>query len=104
MGLNLFSFSKKPSATVQRLPSGSLTVDPNGRIVAGTVPSTFPQAVLKEIAMDLLSLFREARAAQVPLTEFEIHFASLHITARELRGGAIIFFSPKTSLPGTPGN
>jgi hypothetical protein len=41
----------------------------------------------------------------MPLAEVSIHFASLHITARELRGGAIIFlfpqaaFSPITTRP-----
>ena len=39
----------------------------------------------------MLLLFREAREAQMPLAEVSIHFASLRITAREMRGGAIIF-------------
>jgi hypothetical protein len=39
------------------------------------------------------------------MAEVSLHFASLHITARELRGGAIIFlfpqaaFSPTTTAP-----
>jgi hypothetical protein len=41
-------------------------------------------------------LFRQARDAQMPLAEFSIHFASLRITAREMRGGAVIFLSPRT--------
>jgi len=50
-------------------------------------------------------LFREARDAQMPLAELTLHYASLRITARELRGGAIIFlfpqaaFSPTTTAP-----
>jgi hypothetical protein len=44
----------------------------------------------------VLRLFRESRAAQFPISEFNLQFASLHITAREMRGGAIIFLSVKT--------
>jgi hypothetical protein len=90
--LNLFSRS---DAAVQRLPSGSLTVDANGRIVATTVSSSYPEELLQEIANEVLALFREARAAQMPMLEVNIHFASLLVSAREMRGGAIIFLSPR---------
>jgi hypothetical protein len=58
--------------------------------------------MLNEIGMEVLRLFREARNAQLPLSEFKIHFASLHITAREARGGAIIFLQPATTPFTTP--
>lgn len=90
--MKLFSRS---SAAVQRLPSGSLTVDRHGRIVTSTVSSSYPTELLREIGNEVLLLFREARAAQLAFTELALHFASLQITARELRGGAIIFLSPK---------
>ena len=64
-------------------------------MVTSTVSSGYPQELLHDIGRDVLPLFREARAAQMPLAEFSIHFASLRITARELRGGAIIFLSRK---------
>lgn len=92
--LNLFS---KSGAAVQRLPAGSFTVDRQGNIVTSTVSSSYPTELLREIAAEVLNVFAEARTAQVPLTEFNIHFASLQITARELRGGAIVFLSPKTN-------
>ena len=92
--LNLFS---KPRPTLQRLPSGSLTVDREGHIVTTTVSSSYPEDLLHEIADEVLRLFQEARKAHLPLTEFRIHFASLHITAREARGGAMIFLSPVLS-------
>ena len=38
----------------------------------------------------------------MPLGEVSIHYASLRITARELRGGAIIFLFPLTAQ--TPTN
>ena len=91
--LNLFS---RTGAAVQRLPSGSLTIDRNGNIVATTVSSKYSTALLRDIAAQVMGLFRGAQTAQIPLSELNIHFASLHITAKELRGGAIVFLSPKT--------
>jgi len=95
--MGILKFFSKSSATLQRLPNGSLTVDRNGRVVTTTVSSSYPQHLLREVAMDVLRLFQEAREAQMPLSEINIHFASLQVTARELRGGAIIFLSPKTA-------
>jgi len=34
----------------------------------------------------------------MPLAEVSINFVSLRITARELRGGAVIFLFPQTAL------
>ncbi len=89
-------------AAVQQLPSGSVTVNPQGRIVTSTVSSAYPPALLREIGREVLTLFREAREAQMPLAEVSIHYASLRVTARELRGGAIIFLSPQTTLLPAP--
>lgn len=90
--LSLFS---KPSPGVQVLPSGTVTVDRNNKILATTVSSACSEDVLQEIGDQVLTLFRQARKAQLPLSELTIHFSSLKITARELRGGAIIFLAPK---------
>lgn len=89
-------------AAVQQLPSGSVTVNPQGRIVTSTVSSAYPPALLREIGREVLTLFREAREAQMPLGEVSIHYASLRVTARELRGGAIIFLLPQTALLPAP--
>ena len=92
-------------AAVQQLPTGSLTVDRNGHVVTTTVSSTYSRVLLREIGHEVLVLFHEAREAQMPMAEVSLHFASLRITARELRGGAIIFllpqaaFSPTTTAP-----
>src|SRR5262249_36619045 len=56
--------------------------------------SSYPEDILHDVADEVLRLFEEARKAQLPVNEFRIHFASLHITARDARGGAIIFLSP----------
>ena len=83
-------------AGVRQLPLGSMTVDRDGQIVTSTVSSNYPKALLHEIGKDVLVLFREARNAEMPLAEVSVHFGSLRITARELRGGAIIFLVPQT--------
>jgi hypothetical protein len=95
----LFGFHSR--AAVQQLPSGSLTVDRDGHVVTCTVSSAYPSHLLHEIGHEILSLLREARTAQMPLAEVSIHFASLRITARELRGGAIIFLLPQAAYSST---
>jgi hypothetical protein len=83
-------------AAVQELPAGSMTVDRNGLVIVTTVSSAYPKDLLDEIGGDIVFLFREARAAQMTLAEISLHFGSLRITARELRGGALIYLSPQT--------
>ncbi len=97
--LNLFT---KSSPDLQVLPSGSLTVDRDARILASTVPSAVSDDLLHEIGAGVLQLFKKAREAQVPLSELTLQFASLQITARELRGGAMIFLTPKHSFNVSP--
>ena len=92
-------------AEVQQLPTGTITVDRHGQIVTSTVSSGYPQALLNDIGQDVLELFRAARSAQMSFAEISLHYGSLDITARELRGGAIIFLFPQTARlpdPTTP--
>jgi hypothetical protein len=89
-------------AAVQQLPTGTITVDRHGNIVTSTVSSAFPRKLLKDIANDVLELLNEARVAQMPLAEISLNFGSLRVTARELRGGAIIFLLPQSALFPTP--
>lgn len=89
-------------AGVQQLPTGTITVDRNGHVITSTVSSAYPKKLLSDISRDVLGLFREARVAQMPLAEISLQFGSLRITARELRGGAIIFLFPQTALLPTP--
>jgi hypothetical protein len=93
MGL-LNLFSKTSRTKLERLPSGSFTLDQDGRIMTSTLPQTFPTAHMREIGKQVLQSFREARKAQMPLAELIIHYATLKVLARELRGGAIIFIMP----------
>ncbi|MDB6028049.1 MAG: hypothetical protein JWM68_4272 [Verrucomicrobiales bacterium] len=78
-----------------RLTSGSFTVDAKGHVVASTLPGTFPAEHVNAIAQAVLSTFQNAQKAQLPLSEIIISYAALKISARELRGGAIIFLAPK---------
>lgn len=95
--LNLFA---KPAPTLVRLPSGSFTVDRDGRILTVTLPSSFPVGMVKDIAREVRAAFSEAAAAQLPLAEVVINYPSLKISARELRGGAIVYLSPRA--PSSP--
>ena len=90
--LNLFA---KASPGVQKLPRGSLTIDRNAQIVATTISSAVEPEILEDIGRRILELFHEARRAQMSLTELHLHFAGLQITAREMRGGAVLFLKPK---------
>lgn len=89
-------------AAVQQLPSGTITVDRGGQIVTSTVSSSYPRKLLQTIGHDVLEVLNEARKAQIPLAEVSLHFGSLRITARELRGGAIIFLLPSPALLPSP--
>ena len=91
--LNLFS---KPAPSLVALPSGSFTVDRQGSVVIGTLPSSFPEELVRDIGAQVLAAFREATSAQLPLSEININYPSLKISARELRGGALVFLSPRT--------
>ena len=91
--LNLFS--RTTTLNLVRLPNGSFTVDPNGNVLASTLPNTFPLAVAQAIGKQVLQAFQSAQAAQLPLREFVAEYSSLKLTARALRGGALIFLVPQ---------
>lgn len=93
--MGLLSLFDKPAPTLLRLPSGSFTADCHGTVLTNTLASSFPRVLVDEIAQQVLRVFHEAAAAQLPLAELNIHYASLKITARELRGGALVFLAPK---------
>ncbi len=96
--MGLLNFFDKPVPELLHLPSGSFTVDRGGEVLTNTLSSNFPPTLVEEIARQVLGVFAQAAAAQVPLTELIIRYASLKITARELRGGALIFLSPTRRL------
>lgn len=99
MGL-LNIFSRPKTAKLIKLPSGSFTLDRDGKIMTSTLPQSFPEDYLREIGEQILTTFNQAREAQMPLSELVVHYSSFKLLARELRGGAMIFLVPHNV--GTP--
>jgi hypothetical protein len=89
-------FRRKFTGQPTRLPSGAFALDRDGRVVVSTLPRTFPAADMKEIGTRVLAFFRGAQQAQMPLHELNVYYPTLKVTARCLRGGALIFLSPQT--------
>ena len=94
------AFRSRPA--VQQLPAGSLTVTRDGEIITSTVSSGYSKSLLTEIGRTVTALLREAREAQLPLTEVSIHYGSFLVTAHELRGGAVIFLQPQSTQSPLP--
>jgi hypothetical protein len=93
--LKPFSRSLKPLRP-ELLPNGAFSIHSGGEIVGSTLPSEFPQKVVLKLGHTVLSVFSRAREANLPLTDLLIHFSGLTITARELKGGALVFLNPAT--------
>ena len=92
----ILNFFSRPS-TLLLLPRGSFTVDRDGRVLASTLPQSFPDDLAKEIGVEVLAAFRDAQEPRkIVVREVVVRFANLKLTARELRGGAIIFLVPQT--------
>jgi hypothetical protein len=100
--MGLLSLFSKPAPSLLRLPRGSFTVDKEGRVLASTLPQSFPTDIAEYIATEVLDVFRSAQSSRIALNELIVRYANLKITARELRGGAIIFLVPQT-LSSRPG-
>jgi hypothetical protein len=95
--MGFLSFLSKPkSSRLVHLPSGSFTIDRDGKIMTSTLPQSFPAARMQEIGQQVIASFEIARKAQMPLAEIIVYYAALKILARELRGGAIIFLMPQS--------
>ena len=86
---------KAKGGELPRLPTGAFTVDALGQVVSSTVPQAVPAALVREIGQSVVAVFQGARAAHLSLSEMVAQYASFKITAREMRGGAIIFLTPK---------
>jgi hypothetical protein len=92
---NLFN---KPKPLLQ-LHSGSFSMDRNGRVLATTLPSSFPRKLTEEIGQSMAATFEQARAAQLPLDEIVVNYPALQIKARDMRGGAMVFLTTQ-NMPG----
>jgi hypothetical protein len=89
-------FKRKSGARLGKLPSGAFALDDSGKIVVSTLPQWFPEAQMRDIGDRVLAFFRGASDAQMPLQEITVYYPSLKVTARNLRGGALIFLLPQT--------
>jgi hypothetical protein len=87
---------RQSPSRLTRLPSGSFTVDGDGHVIAYTLPTSFPESHMAEIGREVLAYFRGAGQAQVRVRELVVNFPALKLSARELRGGAIVFLVPQT--------
>lgn len=93
--MGLLNIFRKSSTALVPLPRGSFTVDRDGRIVASTLPQSFPLNFVNDIAGQVLAAFRAAQNVD-PVSEVVVNYSSLKLVARELRGGAIVFLVPQT--------
>jgi len=88
---------------LHRLPCGAFTVDSQGRLVSSTVPQWVPEALVLKIGWEVLAVFKGAAGVRPPFSELRVQYEAFRITAREMRGGAIVFLSPKPAArPAAP--
>lgn len=97
----LTKFKKEAKPELKRLPSGTFTIDGERRIVSSTVPHSVPEGQVREIGRQILAIFEGARQANLEFSELIVQYPAFKITARAMRGGAIIFLSPR-SLQSVP--
>ena len=95
--LNLFGGKSAPQGggKLERIPSGSFTMDATGRINASTLPRSFSEQFIRDIGEAVIAAFRGAKDIGVPLKELHLYYAGAKITAKSLRGGAIVFVAPR---------
>jgi hypothetical protein len=87
--------SKNHKADVKRLPTGTFTVDAQGQVISSTVPQSVSAALVNDIGRTVVASLRAAREAGMGVSELAVQYDAFRIVAREMRGGAIIFLSPK---------
>jgi len=93
--MGLLNIFKKGGDAPPALPSGSFTVDRDGKIIASTITSRFPEEKVKEISAAILGAFAEARNSGIPAAELIFRFGAMTVRAVDMRGGAMIFLSPR---------
>ena len=86
----------RPRVALESLPSGCFALHRGGDLAGSTLPGTFPVEKMSEIGKIVIQTFRRAQETNLLLTDLRFHFSGLQISARELRGGALIFLIPAT--------
>ena len=64
--MGLLTLFSKASPTLLRFPSGSFTVDREGSVIVGTLPSSFPSGVVKDISEQILAAFNPYQPTYYP--------------------------------------
>lgn len=96
--LNRFKTNGTGGRGPDPLPSGSFTVDREGRVISTTIRSHVPPEQLGQIAKVVTEAFRSAKENNLPVQELSATYGDMNLKARDLRGGAIIFLSSKKSV------
>lgn len=106
MGFVTQFFIKPCKPALVQQPSGSFTIDRDGKVMTTTLPHSFGRAHMECIGERVLTSLRAAKKAQIALSELVIEFAEMKLVARDLRGGAIIYLEPRLpkSQPVPPPN
>ena len=81
--------------TADHLPSGCFSVHRGGEIATTTLPSWFSQKLTLDIARVAINAIKSAEETGLAVSEIHINYAGVEITAKDLRGGALIFIRPK---------
>ena len=81
---------------LESLPSGCFALHRGGELAGSTLPTSFSTDKMAEIGRVVIQAFRGAEGANLLLKDLRFHFSGLQISARELRGGALIFLTPAT--------
>jgi hypothetical protein len=92
--------SKPQDQAMKASGSGCFTVDRDGRVISSTLAQTFPPEMTRRIGRTVLAAFQSAHEAQLIFNEIQVTFPAIKLTARELRGGAIIFLAPSKPVLG----
>lgn len=92
--MGLLGLFEQTAKAPLKIPTGCFSLDPQGRVISSTMPSSFPAEIVAEIGDTILKTFRESHMAGLGLTQLSIHYASMRVTARDLHGGALVFLNP----------
>lgn len=103
MGL-LTGKSQPLDKAVKAFPAGCFTVDRDGHLISSTLPQAFSREMTRQIGQTVLIAFQSAHKAQLIFNEIQITYPAMKITARELRGGAIVFLASSKPVRTEPNN
>lgn len=96
--MRIFTRKHGPARTFD-IPQGAFTYDSEGRILVGTLPIAWLESFGPALVKAFRRSFASAEEKGFPLHEIALHYGGARITAKDLRGGAIVFVSPKRKQP-----